>query len=151
MAWVETLSRHKTLNHHATYISQSGIVNKTPLWDKGLRGEGHTVAVADTGVDHDNCYFHDVNVSTPINTFNPLHRKIVAYLTNTKISPPDRFGGDQVDGHGTHTAGTVAGEPPQGAPAVSSTWCSLILPLCLCPLSVFAPSLSLLPLIIYHS
>lgn len=42
------------------------------IWDKGLRGEGQVVQVADTGVDQNHCLFKDDtgNVPTTTNTLN---------------------------------------------------------------------------------
>jgi len=110
--YVERAARHQSLNQHASYVTQMGIPHEHPLWKRGLKGEGLVSAVADTGVDHDSCFFHDPDVATPINRYDARHRKIIAYLTSMRLAVPDRVGGDQVDGHGTHTSGTVAGEPP---------------------------------------
>ncbi len=115
--WVETRAEVKPLNKFATHVVQSARVDDTPYWRKGLLGKGQTVAVADTGVDHDSCFFHDPARPIPFNKFDPLHRKIVAYHTSADITPRDLIGGDQVDGHGTHTSGTVAGEPFARTPA----------------------------------
>lgn len=54
----------KTLNMEAQWIIQSGIENEVPFFDMGLDGEGQVVAVSDTGIALDNCYFRDVG-STP--------------------------------------------------------------------------------------
>ncbi len=116
VTWVERLAKHKTMNKFASFVTQSDLQFKLPLWDHGLTGLGQVAAVADTGVDHDSCYFADPNRDTPLNRYDPAHRKIVAYLTSMRLSNPDRVGGDQVDGHGTHTSGTVAGIPVTGSP-----------------------------------
>jgi hypothetical protein len=41
------------------WITQSASFNSRPFFDKGLDGSGQVVAVADGGLDRDNCYFRD--------------------------------------------------------------------------------------------
>lgn len=36
------------------------------LFSKGLRGQGQIIGIADTGIDHDGCFFHDVAVPLPL-------------------------------------------------------------------------------------
>ena len=116
VAWAERRAVHRSMNKHSSIVVQGarGPAEQHPMWERGLLGRGQIVAVADTGVDHDNCFFYDPEVEVPFNTFNPKHRKIVAYHTSEQITPRDMVGGDQVDGHGTHTGGTVAGQPYEG-------------------------------------
>ncbi len=42
--------------------------------------------MADTGVDWDNCFFHDPRfpLAPPLNAVNHTHRKIVAYFVGTR-------------------------------------------------------------------
>ena len=73
------------------------------LWDAGLRGHGQLIGIGDSGVDLRSCYFADR--SGPNGSAlppGPDHRKLAAY--NAAL-------GDASDGngHGTHTAGTLAG------------------------------------------
>jgi hypothetical protein len=103
----------------------------TPLTDRGLRGEGQIIAVLDTGVDYDSCYFAEPDASRPpINTgtpggglawtnVDPSRRKIIAY---DFLYSCDQFPGVQGcedpaspaaydnTGHGTHNAATAAGD-----------------------------------------
>src|SRR6266850_6663674 len=63
----------------------------TPVTDHGLNGAGQIIAVLDTGVDYDNCYFAEadgsrppINTGTPSGGFvwtnvDPSRRKIIAY------------------------------------------------------------------------
>ena len=85
------------------------------VWDHGITGTGQVVGIADTGIDYDNCLFRDESMPTPprcsgtghVQTsgcINAAHRKIVTYrkFDNVDYDDYDR-------GHGTHVAGSVAG------------------------------------------
>jgi len=89
----------KTLNRYARFATQSGKHERLPLSNIGLNGEGQYVAIADTGVDYEMCYFH-----VPLNKLELCHRKIVSYtvLSGEAMSSDTR--------HGTHTAASIAGE-----------------------------------------
>jgi hypothetical protein len=55
--WVERRPRFILKNKHSCKIVQSGDATATLMWNRGLRGEGEIVGVADTGIDHDSCFF----------------------------------------------------------------------------------------------
>jgi len=85
-------------NDSNRWILQSNTTNGTPVWDKGIHGEGQIGGHIDGTVKEAHCAFDD---SVAI---GPSHRKLVA-LRNAGSS----------DSHGTHTAGTFAGDaPPYG-------------------------------------
>ena len=106
---------------------QSGPAGSTtPIFDRGIHGEGQIIALLDTGVDWDTCFFIDANGSRPpINTrldgnnVDLSRRKIVAY---NFLYSCDRFpnaaGCDNPNapnafdnqGHGTHAAAAAAGD-----------------------------------------
>ena len=113
-------------------VLQSGSASGgTPLHDRGLHGEGQIVAILDTGLDYDVCYFAEPDGSLPpINTGTPTggyewrnidlsRRKVVAYnFLYSCAQFPGRLGCENPasafawdnQGHGTHAAGTVAGD-----------------------------------------
>ncbi|MBN2055660.1 S8 family serine peptidase [bacterium] len=106
--WVQRRPVYKLCNDYTRYICQSGPYGGglKPLYDNGVRGEGQLVGVMDTGVDADMCYFYDagqglIQVNQPPN-YN--QRKIVAY-----VGPSSYANSYDTQGHGTHTAGTIAG------------------------------------------
>lgn len=70
----------------------------TPFYDAGLHGEGEIVGVIDGRVDVNHCLFLDAN---PI---GPSHRKL-QYLSSAGSS----------NSHGTHVAGSVAGQNGTGS------------------------------------
>ncbi|HWS70770.1 MAG TPA: S8 family serine peptidase [Thermoanaerobaculia bacterium] len=103
----------------------------TPIHDHGIRGEGQVIAVLDTGVDYDNCYFAEVDGSRPpVNTgtpsgglrsdnVNPARRKVIAYdFLYSCDQYPGASGCDDPNnpmaydnqGHGTHAAAAALGD-----------------------------------------
>ena len=68
---------------------QAGAVHHASVWSHGLRGQNQIVATCDTGVLTNSCYFGG--------------DKIVAYQNVTSSTEHDH-------NHGTHTAGTIAGD-----------------------------------------
>lgn len=58
---VEIVKSPKPLNVDAQWVMQTGNQSNTPFYEVGLDGDGQIVAVSDTGIDKDNCYFWDVN------------------------------------------------------------------------------------------
>jgi len=105
VAWIEHYPRYTMCNDDTIWVCQSGLYagEITPVWDRGIHGQGEYVAVLDTGCDADMCYFYDSTYGLP-GPPNPLQRKIYSYQ--------DIYGSNNWDqvGHGTHTAGTVAGD-----------------------------------------
>jgi len=81
-------------NSKESMIVQSGVPDRRPWFDGGLDGSGQVVAVSDTGIDMNNCYFSDGDGVKPV--------KVVDY-----VGYADNLDTDQ--GHGTHVAATVAG------------------------------------------
>ena len=102
--WVEEWFPFELNNHEARWITQSYVEDSTPLWDVGLDGTGQLVAIGDTGVDADMCYFYDSAEGLPDDTINHDQRKIIVYY--------DMAGNGDWDNHdhGTHVACTVAGD-----------------------------------------
>ncbi len=82
-------------NATTTWIIQSNVSGQTPLWDAGLHGEGQILGHIDGKININHCSFVDPEGDPP----GPNHRKIAAY--NTTLG--SNF-------HGTHTAGTAAGD-----------------------------------------
>lgn len=128
-------------NDISYYSVQSGWGSgATPVTDHGLHGEGQIVAVLDTGVDFDSCFFAEPdNARPPVNTGTPAgglqwtnidlsRRKIIAYdflyscdqyPNATGCEDPKRTGSYDNTGHGTHNAGAVVGD--QGVPVFHDT------------------------------
>lgn len=102
----------------------------TPLHDRGIRGQGQVVAVLDTGLDWDSCWFAEpdgsappVNLTIDGRAVDATRRKVIAYdflyscvewpaATGCEV-PLDAAAWDN-QGHGTHAAAGVAAD--KGAP-----------------------------------
>lgn len=123
-------------NEYSYRSLQSGSpIGPTPLYDHGIHGEGQLVAVLDTGLEVNACYFAEADRSMPpFNTWTAAgglewknidlsRRKVVAYdFLYSCDQYPGKAGCDAIGafasldnhGHGTHAAGAVAGD--SGAP-----------------------------------
>lgn len=102
----------------------------TPLSDRGLHGQGQVIAMLDTGLDWDNCYFAEADNSPPpfntgsqitgyqVHNIDPSRRKVIAYnfLWSCDQFPfpgcetPAGVTAFDNQGHGTHAAGAAAGD-----------------------------------------
>jgi len=112
---VGLFSEEVLLNNNARSITQgSGVGNSFETYtSQSLLGKGQVVQVADTGVDVGSCYFFDASGRVPPSDMNSggapnvdsSKRKVISYV----------YAGSQGDstdgpgGHGTHVAGTIAG------------------------------------------
>lgn len=106
---VEEMLDVHTTNRWSKPICQTNNEEAQPITvQKKLDGTGQVVGILDTGMDMSSCYFNDPDVPTPYvstsqyNTVDSAHRKVVTYMTYK-----DRT--DDGGGHGSHVAGTVAG------------------------------------------
>lgn len=93
---VEITAELGTTNYNANWMVQSGVKGETPLTDIGLDGSGQVVGLSDTGIDVQNCYFHDADFGKPTEDLDTNgHRKIAQY----RAYADDK---DEELGHGTH-------------------------------------------------
>ncbi|MBM3320716.1 MAG: S8 family serine peptidase, partial [Candidatus Eisenbacteria bacterium] len=100
--WIEELPEYFLMNNTTKWVVQSNVSGQTPIWDRGLHGEGETVFLMDSGIDYNSCWFRGAGSAPP----GPTHRKVVfcqAYGGGVLYDACD-------PGHGTHVAGTVAGD-----------------------------------------
>ena len=115
-------NRPELLNYRSRSIEQSSspgtASQNNPYSANGLLGTGQVVGIADTGVDSKSCYFYDSNGNVaPVDSatspapFDTTKRKIIQYTYVTGAGD----GTDTPGGHGTHTAGTVAGNNYQSS------------------------------------
>jgi len=102
--WIDQYRAPVLLNDNSRWICQSYSSGSVPVWDNGIHGEGQIVAVCDTGLDADACFFYDASEGLPDSTVNNDQRKTIVYY--------DLVGNGDWDshGHGTHCAGTIAGD-----------------------------------------
>jgi len=104
--WIEEVKEHYQLNDETQEVLQSGsVAGGTPIWNQGIHGENQIIGHLDSGVDADHCFYYDSTQPLPTSTVNLGHRKIIAYRTYADGVAYDGCS----NGHGTHTAGTVAG------------------------------------------
>jgi hypothetical protein len=91
--FVEDAGEASFRNDSNRWIVQSNVSLQTPVWNNGIHGEGQIGGLIDGAMRESHCMFDDVVVP------GPTHRKIVGYR-----------GSMGSDSHGTHTAGTFAGD-----------------------------------------
>jgi subtilisin family serine protease len=119
--WLDVESRRTLLNDTTISVGQAGVNagGATPIFDHGIHGEGQIVAVLDTGIDPDMCYFRDSAQGLPPRNecnggtaVNDAQRKVIAvdFLTGSECASGISNSEWDTQGHGTHVAGTVAGD-----------------------------------------
>lgn len=119
--WIELEPRRVLLNDTTIWVGQSGLAGgqTTPLFTKGIYGQGQIVAVLDTGIDADMCYFRDTTLGLPPR--NECNAGTAVDLNQRKVVAVDFLYSGECNGgiannewdnqdHGTHVAGTVAGD-----------------------------------------
>lgn len=113
--WIEAYKAIALRNMEAGLAIQSTDAIHHIIWQHGIMGSGQIVGVADTGIDYDNCFFHDDTMPIPtrclamagaetINCVNHAHRKIISYRRFRSSDFRDYYGG-----HGTHVVASIAG------------------------------------------
>ena len=113
---VEPAGGAKLFNDVSAPIVQSGSYDGgRPFFDNGIYGSNQVIAVCDTGIDADSCYYREVDGSLPPtnrlgnSNVNPARRKVIAvdflYAADDPATPThwDSYG------HGTRVAGHAAG------------------------------------------
>jgi subtilisin-like proprotein convertase family protein len=95
--WIEEIGEITKRNNLTRWVIQTNQSDVTSIWDHGLKGEGQIGGLIDDRMYMNSCYFEDPVDNTP----GPSHRKVVAYRSST---------GQGSASHGTHTAGTIAGD-----------------------------------------
>ena len=82
--WVEIAPPIRPLNNIATRTLQRtdltvGVMH--PLWANGITGRGQVIAIGDTGLNYESCFFRDETSKVAFYPqVNPSHRKIVSYV-----------------------------------------------------------------------
>lgn len=91
--YIEEATEITLRNDSNRWILQSNVSAQTPVWDRGLQGQNQIGGLIDGPPRESHCMFDDTVA------IGPTHRKIIAMR-----------GGAGSDTHGTHTAGTMAGD-----------------------------------------
>ena len=93
--FIEEVAEQIEDNGNTAGTIQSGTPGTTPIWDRGLHGEGQIVGVVDSGnLDINHCSFRDPVNNTP----SPTHRKVLEVRGGSPVF------------HSTFVAGIVAGD-----------------------------------------
>ena len=116
--WIGQRARRTLANDTSIWVGQSGLDAgmTTPVFDHGIYGAGQVAAVLDTGLDADMCYFRDGALGLPLTNIgggtavDPNHRKVLAVDFLWAADDPANPAAWDNQGHGTHVAGTLAGD-----------------------------------------
>jgi hypothetical protein len=111
--WIQRWSEPTICNANAQWVTQTGYQSSTPadsvgrrVWFKGVRGQGTVLSTSDSGIHTAHYAFYDLAHPITGPGVFPNHRKIVGY----KLYSGAAFGDVAAAAwHGTHTAGTTAG------------------------------------------
>jgi subtilisin family serine protease len=114
VSWIQEHGCPATFNSQAQWVVQTGWWSSTPSWDqgrrvwaRGLRGQGMTVGLFDSGILTGHDQFCDPQYPLSGPGIFPEHRKIAAY----RLYPDAAFGDAGAIGyHGSAVAGTLAGD-----------------------------------------
>lgn len=136
--FVERVHHLGLFNDRSAGTIQSGMQGAsaaaTPIWEKGLHGEGQIVGILDTGVDADSCWYSSPDEALPkTNTWSETegygaevddsHSKIVAYdflyscdqfASARGCDDPSQAQAWDSNGHGTHCSGSMVGNRASG-------------------------------------
>ncbi len=105
--WVQQEPVFITMNNNTRWSIQAHTSGDSLVWRHGIHGEGQVIGMLDSGLDYFHCFFRDET-----NPIGPSHRKVPFYLVYN--SSNDDFASCDTD-HGTHVAGTAAGEDIYGS------------------------------------
>jgi hypothetical protein len=113
--WIQRWSEPTICNANAQWVVQTGYKASAPtvdsvgrrVWFKGVRGQGTVISTSDTGIYTAHYAFYDAAYPITAPGVFPNHRKIVGYKVYSGAAFGDLGGAGYW--HGTHTAGTTAG------------------------------------------
>ena len=119
--WIDLEGRKALRNDTTVWVGQSGLSGgqTTPIFSQGIFGEGQIVGIVDTGIDPDMCFFRDTSLGLPPTNacnggtvVNTNQRKVIAvdFLASNECSGGISNSEWDTQDHGTHVAGTVAGD-----------------------------------------
>ena len=115
--WLEPAPEVRVRNYNAAALLQhsGSAVGARRVWDAGIRGSGQLVGMGDSGIDMTSCYFAHIGPNNSTLAAGPDHRKVVAYNS----APGDSL---DLNGHGTHTAASLAGSCSPGSSQDAARW-----------------------------
>lgn len=92
--WIEDAPEGVLRNNTNNWILQSNVNGQRPVWDAGIHGENQVAGLIDGTPRESHCAFDDTDAPG-----TPGHRKFIGWRNASTT-----------DSHGTHTAGTLAGD-----------------------------------------
>jgi hypothetical protein len=119
--WIDLEGRRELLNDTTISVGQAGVGagGATPIFSRGIFGEGQIIGVLDTGIDPDMCFFRDparglppINACNSGTVVNNAQRKVIAvdFLWSNECNGGIAANEWDTQDHGTHVAGIAAGD-----------------------------------------
>lgn len=113
IAWIQPRSRAESFNSSVQWVLQRGWLAEppppeaaTPVYDRGIRGQGITVGLFDSGLYTEHDMFRDDRIPIIAPGIYPTHRKVIAY----KMYRTAHFGDNNFFSyHGSAVAGSLCG------------------------------------------
>jgi hypothetical protein len=81
--WIDFVDRHLQHNYYSGRVVRSSSLSSQDPQNSSLQtlqGAGQIIALSDSGVDMNSCFFADSEHSIPLNKIDPLHRKVITYI-----------------------------------------------------------------------
>ncbi|MCK4408594.1 MAG: hypothetical protein KAW67_00825, partial [Candidatus Eisenbacteria sp.] len=63
--WIEEKPEFYLMNDTTKWVVQSNVSGSTPIWNHGIHGENQLVAVMDSGLDYNSCWFQETGGAAP--------------------------------------------------------------------------------------
>ncbi len=112
IAWIQPRAAAAPFNDNVQWVLQRGWLPEapppetaTPVWNRGIRGQGMVIGLFDSGIRTEHDMFRDDRVPITQPGIYPGHRKVVAYKLYRNAAFSDHSGFSY---HGTAVAGCLA-------------------------------------------
>lgn len=124
--WIEPNLPAKLMNDNSVWMCQSADsgTKATPIFAHGIMGQGQVVAMSDSGIDRESCFFIHAEGAPQVNNQHVTPPGVLAIDTAQRKLLAVNIMADAIEDdsgvhwyHGTHTSGSVAGKDYHSTPS----------------------------------